>query len=164
MSRNREYIPYIRKMIGHREVRATGVSALVVNEKDEILLEKRRDNGKYSLPGGCLDRDETIREGVLREIKEETGLSLKGGNLFRIISPNKNKVTYPNGDVTAYTNIVFLFKVDSKECLLNRPHDEESTRIAFLPFDRLPGKEEFLVGSYEPIIKYKKKDFTIVVD
>ena len=86
MKRNREYIPYLRNLVGHKEIRATGVTALIINEKEEVLLEKRSDNSLFSLPGGALDRDETIYEGRLREIKEETGLIVKNGILFQIIS------------------------------------------------------------------------------
>ncbi|MDD7037399.1 MAG: NUDIX domain-containing protein, partial [Mollicutes bacterium] len=63
MKRNREYIPYLRNLVGHKEIRATGVTALIINEKEEVLLEKRSDNSLFSLPGGALDRDETIYEG-----------------------------------------------------------------------------------------------------
>ena len=52
------------------------VGSIVVNEKQEVLLIKRAINllrgGKYSIPGGFLDRDENLEEGALRELKEET--------------------------------------------------------------------------------------------
>ena len=164
MKRNREYIPYLRNLVGHREIRATGVTALIINEKEEVLLEKRSDNSLFSLPGGALDRDETIYEGRLREIKEETGLTLEEGTLFQIISPNRNKVTYPNGDITDYTNFIFLFKVQSKDCPLNREHDKESLYLKFYPIDDLPEEKEFLLGSYEPIQKYRRKIFSLTLD
>ena len=164
MKRNREYIPYLRNLVGHKEIRATGVTALIINEKEEVLLEKRSDNSLFSLPGGALDRDETIYEGRLREIKEETGLIVNNGILFQIISPNHNKVTYPNGDITDYTNFIFLFKVLSKDCPLNKEHDKESLFLKFYSIDGLPKEEEFLLGSYDPIRKYKRKDFSLTLD
>ena len=164
MKENRDYIPYLRSLVGHKEIRATGVSALIINEKEEVLLEKRSDNNRYSLPGGSLDRNETIREGRLREIKEETGLSLKDGTLFRIISPNRNRVAYPNGDVTDYTNLVFLFLIDSTDYPLGKDHDRESLYVGFYPLNALPKEEEFRVGSYAPIRKYRKGDRMVRVD
>jgi ADP-ribose pyrophosphatase YjhB (NUDIX family) len=45
---------------------------LVTNEKEEILLIFRR--GKWDLPKGKLDENETIETCALREVEEETGL------------------------------------------------------------------------------------------
>jgi|AntRauTorcE11897_2_1112592.scaffolds.fasta_scaffold37254_2 8-oxo-dGTP pyrophosphatase MutT (NUDIX family) len=45
---------------------------LVKNEKGEILFIFRR--GSWDLPKGKLERKETIRDGAVREVKEECGL------------------------------------------------------------------------------------------
>ena len=45
---------------------------LVVNEKKEILMIFRR--GKWDLPKGKLDKDETLEDCAVREVEEETGL------------------------------------------------------------------------------------------
>ncbi len=55
------------------------VGGLVVNEAQELLLVRRaRDpgKGKWGLPGGFVDRDETIEAALIREIQEETGLTV----------------------------------------------------------------------------------------
>ena len=49
------------------------VKALVVDEKNRFLLCKDI-SGKWELPGGGLDHDEHIRDGLKREIREEMGL------------------------------------------------------------------------------------------
>ena len=59
------------------------VIALVAafNERDEILLLKRPDGvhcgGLWSLPGGKVEGEEMPLDTVIRELKEETGLSGK---------------------------------------------------------------------------------------
>lgn len=53
------------------------VGGLIINNQGEILLVRRaRDPGKglWGLPGGFVDRYESIEEALLREIAEETRL------------------------------------------------------------------------------------------
>ncbi|HVO42464.1 MAG TPA: NUDIX domain-containing protein [Aggregatilineales bacterium] len=53
---------------------AIGVDALIVNPAGEVLMLRRRDNGRWGLPGGVLEIGETPAQGVLREAWEEAGV------------------------------------------------------------------------------------------
>jgi len=56
-----------------------GVGAVIVNEKDEILLVLRNRNpekDKWSIPGGKVDAYEKLEDTVVREIKEEVNLDI----------------------------------------------------------------------------------------
>ena len=53
------------------------VGGLVINEQRELLLVRRArepGKGKWGLPGGFVDRDETIEQALSREVLEETSL------------------------------------------------------------------------------------------
>lgn len=63
---------------------ATGVDALVLNDLNEILLVKRRDNERWAMPGGLADVGETLAEAVLRELWEEGGLRGRVSRLLAI--------------------------------------------------------------------------------
>lgn len=54
----------------------TGTSIIPVLPDGQIVLVQRRDNGKWSLPGGIVDWGEDIPTAVKRELAEETGLEL----------------------------------------------------------------------------------------
>ena len=61
-------------------IRVTGI----LIENNEILLVKQKLNDKrdWSLPGGKLERGETIQQGIIREMKEETGLDTEVDSLL----------------------------------------------------------------------------------
>ncbi len=65
------------------------MAALVKNEKGELLLVKRAvepAKGKWGLPGGFIEIDETVEEAALRELKEETGLTGAVKGLISVVS------------------------------------------------------------------------------
>ncbi|AFZ29415.1 NUDIX hydrolase [Gloeocapsa sp. BRSZ] len=53
-----------------------GTSIIPILPDGQIVLVRRRDNGKWSLPGGMVDWGEDIPTAVRRELAEETGLEL----------------------------------------------------------------------------------------
>lgn len=53
--------------------------ALIFNQQQELLVVRRKNDpakGTLDLPGGFADMNETAEEGVIREVKEETGLEV----------------------------------------------------------------------------------------
>lgn len=57
----------------------SATAALIVNDNDEMLVVRRAKEpakGTLDLPGGFVDMGETVEEGMIREIKEETGLDI----------------------------------------------------------------------------------------
>ncbi len=60
------------------------VGAVAVAD-DELLLVRRGrgpGTGQWSVPGGRVEAGETIRDAVVREVAEETGLSVRCGELL----------------------------------------------------------------------------------
>ncbi|OLE90610.1 MAG: hypothetical protein AUF79_09750 [Crenarchaeota archaeon 13_1_20CM_2_51_8] len=54
------------------------VGALIVNEEGKILLTKSHKwFNKYTLPGGHIEVGETMKEAIIREVKEEVGLDVE---------------------------------------------------------------------------------------
>ena len=57
----------------------SATAAFIVNERGEMLVVRRAKEpakGTLDLPGGFVDMEETVEEGMRREIKEETGLDV----------------------------------------------------------------------------------------
>lgn len=77
---------------------------LIINDKNEILFQDRLKNDwpGLNLPGGHVEVNESIKDSVIREIKEETSLTLidlEFVNYFEWINTK-----------TSNREIVFLFK------------------------------------------------------
>lgn len=74
----------------------TRVSVIVISEDKKILLVKHRKGSKtyWVLPGGRLEYGESFEECAIRELKEETGLTVEvQGYLFlsEAIAPDKSR-------------------------------------------------------------------------
>jgi ADP-ribose pyrophosphatase YjhB (NUDIX family) len=54
----------------------TGTSIIPILPDGQIVLVRRRDNGKWSLPGGMVNWGQDLPTTVQRELTEETGLEL----------------------------------------------------------------------------------------
>lgn len=63
-----------------------GVTGVIFNEKKEILLVKHTYRGKnsWSLPGGYMKAKEHPKEGLAREIEEETGFIVRVNKTLQI--------------------------------------------------------------------------------
>ena len=48
----------------------------IIIEDNKILLVKSKGHGKFALPGGAIEINETLLEGLSREVYEETGFRI----------------------------------------------------------------------------------------
>jgi len=72
--------------------------AIVFTYKDKVLFTVRNvdpDKGKWDLPGGFIDPNETAEEAACREIREELGLNLQPSDL-KYVTTSPNNYLYKN--------------------------------------------------------------------
>lgn len=86
---------------------------IITNNKNEILLVKNPRKG-WEYPGGIVEPGETVPQGLIREIKEETGINAEIINIVGIYSNTKKKKGY-NGvkEVPTIVTIDFICKYAS---------------------------------------------------
>lgn len=56
---------------------SVSVAAAIVRDDGRVLAIQRRDNGRWEPPGGVLELDEAVEDGLRREVREETGLDIE---------------------------------------------------------------------------------------
>ncbi|MFO0704299.1 MAG: NUDIX hydrolase [Patescibacteria group bacterium] len=135
---------------GTGNLRHVCVDAIVYVE-DKILLVKRSSKlssapGKYCLPGGYLDRDEFLTEGVVREVKEETGYAIENPTLFEIRD-------YPGdvGDLDRQ-NIVFRYIVKNATKVTDAI-DWDSEESIWVPLDSLEKMKDLLAFDHYKVLQ-----------
>lgn len=127
------------------------VTNVIVIKNGKILLAKRAGHlieaGKWTLPGGYMNRDELVIEAAKRELLEETGWEAKNLKLFRI-SDNPNKPDGNNQNV----NLIFI----GEPIKQSGSPDNEVDDLEWFPLNQLPKSQQIAFDHEEDIELYKK--------
>ena len=97
------------------------VSAIVINDKKEILFTKRSMDddflpGFWDIPGGGIEYGETAQEGLKRELKEECGIDIE---VIKPVGVN----SYIMHEIQRI-EITFLSKAKNTDVKLDHEHSE----------------------------------------
>ncbi|MEU3604085.1 NUDIX domain-containing protein [Streptomyces sp. NPDC035033] len=112
-------------------------SAVVTDEQGRVLLQRRRDNGLWALPGGGMDLADSLPGTAVREVKEETGLDVEVTGLVGTYTDPRHIIAYTDGEVRRQFNVCFTARIVGGELAIS----DESTELRFVPpdeWDRLP--------------------------
>ena len=111
------------------------VSAVIFDRRGWLLLQQRSDGGQWGLPGGSVEIGESVADAVVREVREETGLTVRPLRIVGVYSdPAIQVVRYPDGNVWHYVSICF-------ECKAVRgtlTTCDETLALDYFPPGRLP--------------------------
>jgi ADP-ribose pyrophosphatase len=90
--------------LSHVRVRCTG---LIIQNDCVLLVEYNEDGIHYNLPGGGLEPGETIKEGVFREVFEETSAEVIVGPLAMVyeMAPHNQSGEYSDQEPHAVSMI-----------------------------------------------------------
>ncbi len=134
-------------------------TAIVVDDQDAILLQRRADNDLWALPGGTMDVGETLRQTIIREVREETGLDIEPTGIVGIYSDPAHVIAYDNGEVRQEFSICFRTRLLGGQL----GHDAESTDVRWFARDALTDLpmhptmrlriEHYLAGDQEPFVQ-----------
>lgn len=153
------YIGDLRKVIGHDTIMTVGCGVLVENEKGQVLLQKRSDNGQWCVPGGALELGETYKEAAARELREEVGIEVKELQLFGLYSGDDRMITYPNQDVVY--SLAVIFKTNKYTGTIS---DEDSEVLEHSFFDPQDIPADLFAPDARAITDWAKGKTEVVVE
>ena len=81
--------------------------AAVRNSAGELLLVRRIDDGNWELPGGRIEVGESVSEAVVREVAEESGITIALIGFAGVYSDPSHVLVDPGGSITSSWHCVF---------------------------------------------------------
>ncbi|MCF7834687.1 NUDIX hydrolase [Candidatus Gracilibacteria bacterium] len=101
-----------------------GAFAIILNEKNQVLLCHRNDYDLWNLPGGKVEMGESPWEAVIREVKEETGYDAEISEFMGLYyKPEKDDLVFQ-----------FVCKIIGGKITLN----EEADKIKYFDRNKIP--------------------------
>ncbi|MBP5684172.1 MAG: NUDIX domain-containing protein [Bacilli bacterium] len=156
MEEKLSYTLKLRKKVGHDPIFMPAAGCGII-QNNQILLQKRTDNGTWALHGGALELGETFLEAVKREVFEELGIQVINPIFIKTYSGENMHFFYPNKDevyvVASFylvTDYIGEFHIDPKEV----------AEIKWFAIDDLPtnlNKPD--IEGINDIITYYKKNY-----
>ncbi|EKO3841188.1 NUDIX domain-containing protein [Vibrio harveyi] len=128
------YVKELRSKIGNQVLMIPGVAAVILNESNQLLLQKKSD-GSWSLPAGMIEPGESPSQAVIREVREETGLAVEVERVLGVFGGEGFGFAYPNGDQVEYTVIMFKCQQTGQ---FAEDLDEETLELAWFSRSDMP--------------------------
>ncbi len=137
----------------YKPVSAAG--GVVKNNKGEALMIFRR--GKWDLPKGKVEKNESVKEAAVREVQEETGLkNIEAGKQIYLY-PWKQSCTYHTyniGDKKILKDTHWFEMRSADTSLLQPQTEEEITKAEWAPVQKIPELMNESYGSIADVIRY----------
>ncbi|MEW5539104.1 NUDIX domain-containing protein [Streptomyces cyaneofuscatus] len=135
------------------------VTAVVCDDAGRLLIIHKTDNDLWALPGGGHDIGESVGDTVVREVEEETGITVEIDSIVGLYTNPEHVLAYDDGEVRQQFSICFRAhpaggslrtSSESKEVRWIDPADLDSLNIH--PSMRLRIEHGLDASRHEPYI------------
>lgn len=83
------------------------VTAFIQDARGRLLMIRRTDNDRYAIPGGAQEVGETISQTVVREVSEETGITVDVTGFIGVYSDPGHLIAFSDGEVRQEFSLCF---------------------------------------------------------
>jgi 8-oxo-dGTP diphosphatase len=112
------------------------VSAIILNESGEVLMQRRMDTKKWCVISGHVEFGESVEEAIIREVFEEVNVKSEVVRLIGVYSsPEYTTYFYPDRTVQY---VITYFEVKLNGAVQRDLTNGESVEFAYFPADKLP--------------------------
>jgi ADP-ribose pyrophosphatase YjhB (NUDIX family) len=143
-----DFVLRLREKVGHDLLWLPGVTAVVLH-RDEVLLVRRSDNGRWAPVTGIVDPGEHPSHTAVREVTEETGVSCR---VEALVWVNVTDPTvHAKSDHAQYLDHTFRCRyVDGAAHVA----DDESVEVGWFPVTDLPPMDPALVERIRAAVEH----------
>lgn len=127
------FVLELRVKVGHDPLQLPGVTAVVLDEDNRVLLVQRADTGRWTLVTGCLDPGEQPAVGAAREVAEETAVLVHVDRLLSVTA--MPLMSFANGDQAYWLDVTFGCHPVGGQARVN---DDECIDVGWFGLDELP--------------------------
>jgi len=101
------HVQRLRECVGTDLLLIPSVAVMIRDDDGRILLVRDADHGKWITVGGAIEIDESPADAAVREAAEEANVTVRLRHLLGVAAGPEFRVTYSNGDETAYVSIIY---------------------------------------------------------
>ena len=129
-----EFIKSLRAKIGTELLQVPTAMVMAYDDQERLLLVKDLASGLWGMPSGIIDPHELPADAAVREVWEETGVSVELTQLLGVFAGEHFSGVYPNGDQLSVVATVFGARVISGT---PRADQEETSDACFFHANEL---------------------------
>jgi len=136
-----------------------GVGAVVINEKDEILMVKDRicsGHSSFKFPGGMLEHADRFLDGVIREVYEETGIKSEFIKMVTVLNSHPYRFNK--------SNIYILFQLKALSSEINIIDTHEIAEAIWMPIDEFYADSEMSQFQKDLLDTTRSKEGLVLLD
>ncbi|HJU35945.1 MAG TPA: NUDIX domain-containing protein [Gaiellaceae bacterium] len=130
-----EYMRRLREKIGHDFVLVPSAAALIRDDGGRVLLV-RHVEGRWQMPGGAVDPDESPADAMRRECLEEASIEVEPRRIRGVFGGPDYRRRYANGDEVGIVSTVYEAEIVSGT---PRPGDDETQEVGWFAPHELEG-------------------------
>ncbi len=131
-------VQQLRGVVGHALLHLPAAAGLVLDAEGHLLLIRNVDDGRWAVPGGCIEPGESREDAVKRELNEETGLVVEPLGIVGVFGGPRFRIKYSNGDETSYVSVVFECKAVGGTL---RPDGDEASDARYVSWSEVDNME-----------------------